>query len=1032
VVKKRVHELAKELDIESKDLINRASGLGIDAKSHMSTLEDDEVTRIRGAYQPRPGNGPSETAEPAPPRQEAPKAAPADAGLPRAPRGSNLFMPDHAESGAVKVPSRPPDRRFSERSVRPPGMVNQMPRTQQAGPELPKQVPFQAPPVQSADSAPVQRPVPPRQEEPGAQQPVQRQSDSRPPQGDRRPPGEAGRPAPGYQRQDGPRPGMAPRPQGDRPGYGRGPGEGYRPPGGAPRPDSRPGTSGPRPDFRPAGQGPRPDFRPAGQGPRPDFRPAGQGPRPDFRPAGQGPRPDFRPAGQGPRPDFRPAGQGPRPDFRPAGQGPRPDFRPAGQGPRPGQGPGPRPDFRPGGFGPRPGQGPPRPGQGGGPRPIPAIPKPPEPAKGTEKPKAPGKGQARPQSRDRYGDRRGAADEKQILNKIRTRGPQGAKRGPVREQRVVPMVEKKPVVIGESVTVQELAEKMKKSPAELIKRLLGMGLMATINQEIDSDTAILLAGEFGYEVEVKITPDQETLLMQEPEEDPANLVHRPAVVTVMGHVDHGKTSLLDAIRKTNVTAGEAGGITQHIGAYQVEINNKRITFLDTPGHEAFTAMRARGAQVTDVVVLVVAADDGVMPQTLESIHQAREAKVPIVVALNKIDKPGAEVDRIKQQLTEQGLVAEEWGGDTIFAPVSALKGTGVESLLEMILLVADMAELSANPSRPARGTVIEAELDRGRGPVATVLVQNGTLQVGDVLVAGAAFGKVRAMIDDKGRRVKKAGPSTPVAVLGFSEVPQAGDLFLVAPDEKVARSIAQRRGTRKRQEEMKGSARVSLDDLFKQIKEGQVKDLRIVIKGDVQGSIEALKQSLERLSNDEVKVNVILSGVGAITETDIMTASVSNAIVMGFNVRPDVNARRAADQEKVDVRLYRVIYEAINDVQAAILGMLEPEVREVVLGRVEVRKIYKVSKVGTIAGCYVIEGKIIRDAGVRLIRDGVVVFEGKLDSLKRFKDDAKEVAQGYECGIALERYNEIQEGDIIEAFTTESIKRELPNASASS
>ncbi len=948
MVKKRVHELAKELDIESKDLIDHLSGLGLDGKSHMSTLEDDEVARIRNAFAPRAA-APPPVAGPARPAKA---ASPGSAT--RGARGGGLFTPDQSESGVVKVPSRPPDRRFSERPVRPPAaMVNQASRVDQA-PEPEKAA--SSPPVQPEQ--PVQRPLSPAREEPRPQQHLPRQNENRP-QG--RPPG-PGRPAPGMQRPDGPRP----RPQGDRPG------DGYRPPGGAPRSDFRPGSPGPRPDFRP----------------------------------GAGPRPDFRP-GAGPRPDFRP-GAGLRP-----GQGPRPDFRPGGAGPRPGQGP--------------------RPAPGGGPRPMPAIPKPPDVAKGTEKPKPPGKGQARPQTRDRYGDRRGAANESQILNKIRTRGPQGARKGPARgEQRVVPMVEKKPVVIGGSVTVQELAEKMKKSPAELIKRLLAMGLMATINQEIDADTAVLLAGEFGYEVEVKITPDQETLLMQEPAEDAANLEARPAVVTVMGHVDHGKTSLLDAIRKTNVTAGEAGGITQHIGAYQVEINAKRITFLDTPGHEAFTAMRARGAQVTDVVVLVVAADDGVMPQTVEAIHHAREAKVPIVVALNKIDKPGAETDRIKQQLTEYGLVAEEWGGDTIFVPVSAVLGTGVETLLEMILLVADMAELAANPSRPARGTVVEAELDRGRGPVATVLVQNGTLQIGDVVVAGSAFGKVRAMIDDKGRRVKKAGPSVPVAVLGFSEVPQAGDLFLVAPDEKVARSIAERRGTRKREEEMKGSARVSLDDLFKQIKEGQVKDLRIVIKGDVQGSIEALKQSLERLSNDEVKVNVIYSGVGAISETDIMSASVSNAIVMGFNVRPDVNARRAADQEKVDVRLYRVIYDAINDVQAAILGMLDPEVREVVLGRVEVRKIYKVSKVGTIAGCYVTEGKIIRDAGVRLIRDGVVVFEGKLDSLKRFKDDVKEVAQGYECGIALERYNEIMEGDVIEAFTTESIKRELPSASASS
>jgi len=969
MVKKRVHELAKELDIESKDLINRLPGLGIGPKSHMSTLEDDEVQRIKESLAPRGGRP-----QAAPPRGEAAGGVPAAAGSRPPVGGGGLFVPDGSDTGVVKVPSRPPDRRVTERPVRPPAAMA---------------APKPQPPVEPAPS-----PAPARENP--------RAAVASPQPAAERPPAATMTPAPRA-------PQTPPRPVEHRPAFSGHAGPSPRPA----RPQSE-RTGGPgRSDVRPSG--PRP-----GTAGGPGQRPGGAGRVP-------GPRPDNQS-----RPGGYQGGQGARP-----AQGPRPDFRPGGPRPASGQGtrPGPRPDHRPGGYGPRPGQGPgARPGGYQGPRPIPAIPKPPEVAKGTEKPKAPGKGQARPVARDRYGDRRGAADENQILNKIRTRGPRDARdrRGGGPQGRVIPMVEKKPVVIGESITVQELAEKMKKSPAELIKRLLSLGVMATINQEVDSDTATVLAGEFGFEVEVKITPDQETLLMQEPEEDPANLVPRPAVVTVMGHVDHGKTSLLDAIRKTNVTAGEFGGITQHIGAYQVDVGGRRITFLDTPGHEAFTAMRARGAQVTDVVVLVVAADDGVMPQTVEAIHHAQEARVPIVVAVNKIDKAGADVDRIKQQLTEHGLVAEEWGGDTVFAPVSAVRGTGLEHLLEMILLVAEMAELRANPSRPARGTVIEAELDRGRGPVATVLVQNGTLQVGDVVVAGAAFGKARAMIDDKGRRVKKAGPSVPVAVLGFSEVPQAGDLFLVAPDEKVARSIAQRRGARRREEEMKGTAKVSLDDLFKQIKEGQVKELRIVIKGDVQGSIEALKQSLERLSNDEVRVRVIHSGVGAISETDIMGASVANAIVMGFNVRPDVNARRAAEAEKVDVRLYRVIYDAINDVQAAILGMLEPEVREVVLGRVEVRKIYKVSKVGTIAGCYVTEGKVTRDAGVRLVRDGVVVYEGKLDSLKRFKDDVKEVAQGYECGMALDHFNEIQEGDVIEAFTTESIKRELPNMSVSS
>lgn len=586
-------------------------------------------------------------------------------------------------------------------------------------------------------------------------------------------------------------------------------------------------------------------------------------------------------------------------------------------------------------------------------------------------------------------------------------------------------IEKKPIIIGESITVQELALKVHRSPAELIKKLMQLDVLATINQEIDSDTAILLASEFGYEVEVKLPVDLEALLMQEPEEDDSLLKQRPCIVTVMGHVDHGKTSLLDAIRQTNVIATEAGGITQHIGAYQVEHSGKKITFVDTPGHEAFTAMRARGAQVTDIAILVVAAEDGVMPQTIEAINHAQEAGVPIIVAINKMDKPGANPDRVKQELTEQGLIAEEWGGDTICVNVSAVNREGLKDLLEMILLVAEMRELKANPNRQARGTVIEAELDKGRGPVATVLVQNGTLNVGDNIIAGSASGRVRAMVDDKGRRIKKAGPSTPVEVLGFSETPMAGDVFVVVQDEKMAKSIVSRRQIRKREEDLKTTTRVSLDDLFKRIQEGQIKELSIIVKADVQGSVEVLRQALERLNTGEVKVNIIHGGVGAISETDIMLASASNAIIIGFNVRPDVNARKAAENEKVDVRLYRVIYEAIEDVKAAMSGLLDPEYKEVALGRAEVRKIFKASKIGTIAGCYVLEGKMERSAGVRLVRDGIVIHEGKLDSLKRFKDDVKEVLQGYECGLAFEKYNEMQEGDIVEAFTVEAVKREL-------
>ncbi|NMA13850.1 MAG: translation initiation factor IF-2, partial [Clostridia bacterium] len=500
---------------------------------------------------------------------------------------------------------------------------------------------------------------------------------------------------------------------------------------------------------------------------------------------------------------------------------------------------------------------------------------------------------------------------------------------------------------------------------------------------------------------------------------------RPPVVTVMGHVDHGKTSLLDAIRKANVIATEAGGITQHIGAYQVEINNKRITFLDTPGHEAFTAMRARGTQVTDIAILVVAADDGVMPQTIEAINHAKAAEVPIIVAINKIDKPSANPEKVKQELTEHGIIAEEWGGDTIMVPVSAKTQEGIPQLLEMILLVAEVGELKANPNRLARGTVVEAELDKGRGPVATVLVQKGTLHIGDNVVAGTTFGKVRAMIDDKGRRVKTARPSTPVEVLGFSEVPPAGEVFVAIADEKDARHIAGKYQIKKREEELGKTARVSLDDLFKQISEGEVKELNIIIKADVQGSIEALSQSLNKLSTNEVRVNTIHSGVGTITESDVMLASASNAIIIGFNVRPDTNTRKVIEAENIDLRLYRVIYDAIDDVKAAMAGLLEPTFKEVVIGRAEVRATSKVPKVGTIAGSYVTEGKITRQAGVRVIRDGIVIHEGKISSLKRFKDDVKEVVSGYECGIGVENFNDVKENDAIEAFIMEEIKREL-------
>jgi len=586
-----------------------------------------------------------------------------------------------------------------------------------------------------------------------------------------------------------------------------------------------------------------------------------------------------------------------------------------------------------------------------------------------------------------------------------------------------PIISKKPIKIGSSISVKELSEKIGKSVAEIIKKLLLLGIVATINQEIDFDTASLIADEFGIKIEKAIEKDDEELLLQEEEDREEDLKPRPPVVTIMGHVDHGKTSLLDAIRQTNVIATEAGGITQHIGAYMVNIDGKKITFLDTPGHEAFTAMRARGAKVTDIAVLVVAADDGVMPQTIEAINHAKAANVTIIVAINKIDKSGANPDRVKQELTEHGLIPEDWGGDTICVPVSAKKKIGIENLLEMILLVAEMQELKANPNKKARGTVIEAKLDKSRGPVATVLIQNGTLNIGDYFIVGNTYGKVRTMTDDKGKNVKKAGPSMPVEITGLSEVPDAGDIFITVNDEKTARTISEKRKEKYREEHLQSSQKISLDDLFNQIQAGKVKELNIIIKADVQGSVEALKQSLEKLSNDEVKIKAIHGGVGAITETDVMFASASNAIIIGFNVRPQPSAATLAEKHKVDIRLYRVIYDAIEDMQSAMKGMLEPEYKEVVTGHAEVRAIFKASSVGTIAGCYVTDGKVNRNNEARVIRDGVVIYEGKIASLKRFKDDAREVNAGFECGITLVKFNDIKEGDIIETYTMEAVPR---------
>ena len=578
------------------------------------------------------------------------------------------------------------------------------------------------------------------------------------------------------------------------------------------------------------------------------------------------------------------------------------------------------------------------------------------------------------------------------------------------------------VLIPDEISVGELASRMKKTAAEVVKCLMKNGVMASVSQIIDFDTAAIIAEEMGCKVEKEVVVTIEEKLIDTAEDKEEELVPRAPVVVVMGHVDHGKTSLLDYIRHAHVASGEAGGITQHIGAYQVQVNGKPITFLDTPGHEAFTSMRARGAMVTDIAILVVAAEDGIMPQTVESINHAKAAGIPIIVAINKMDKPDANPERIKQQLTEYELVAEDWGGDTIICPISAKTGMGIDNLLEMVVLTAEMADLKANPNRAAQGTVIEARLDKGRGPVATLLVQNGTLKLGDIIIAGTSVGRVRAMVDDKGQRLEKAGPSVPVEITGLGEVPGAGNTFNAVADERLARELVEQR---KAEEKAKANApiqKVSLEDLFNQIQAGEVKDLNIIVKVDVQGSAEAVKSSLEKLSNDEVRVRVIHSGVGAINESDVMLAATSKAIIVGFNVRPDAVARESAARNHVDMRMYRVIYDAINEIESAMKGMLAPKFREALIGHAEVRQTYKVSGVGTIAGSYVQDGKIQRGCQVRIVRDGVVIHEGELSSLQRFKDAVREVASGYECGIGIEKFNDIKEGDIIECFVMEQIE----------
>ena len=769
------------------------------------------------------------------------------------------------------------------------------------------------------------------------------------------------------------------------------------------------------------GDNPRP-ARPAGQ-PGQYGRPAGQQGGPYGRPAGQ-PGQYGRPAGQQGGPYGRPAGQSGQ-YGRPAGQQGGPYGRPAGQSgqygrPAPGQG-GARPQ---GGFNARPGNA-----AGSRQRTAElAVPMEKERVSNYDPNKKNYVRQHDPEhvSKGRKQQARGNSSQFNGYDDEPIRGGKRARaKKPSAQQMMAPIKIETAYMAGDTITVRDLTEKIGKSASEIIKKLFLLGNMATINSEIDFDTAQLVCSDFDITLERKQEQTAEAALVAEDFDDAEeNLQPRPPVVTIMGHVDHGKTSLLDYIRKSRVTAGEAGGITQHIGAYTVEVDDgRKITFLDTPGHEAFTAMRARGTQATDIAVLVVAADDSVMPQTVESINHAKAAEVPVIVAINKMDKPDANPDRVKQDLTQYGLVCEDWGGETICVPVSAVTGQGVNELLEMILLQADMLQLQANPNRLGKGVIIEAKLDKARGPLATVLLQNGTLHVGDSIIAGLASGKVRALINDKGERVTEAGPSMPVEIMGFDDVPSAGDEMIAVGDDHLSRQVADERREKIRASREATMAKMSMENLFSSIEAGKVTTLNLIIKADVQGSVEAVKQAMEKLSNDEVKIRVLHSAAGAITKDDVNLASAFNAIIIGFNIRPDASAREAAEKQKVDVRMYTVIYKAIEDMELAMKGMLEPEYREVLLGHAEVRNVFKITGSGIIAGCYVTDGKVQRNAGVRLLRDNVVVHEGKLSSLRHLKDDVKEMAAGYECGMSLEGHNDIKEGDVVECYIMEEIPR---------
>ncbi|EFM13103.1 translation initiation factor IF-2 [Paenibacillus curdlanolyticus YK9] len=968
--KLRVYEYAKSLNMSSKEIITILKRLDLPVNNHMSVMENQMVSKVEGFFR--------DIKQSAAVKRASESATVSSAATQRQPEHRK---PSAASEQAAVQPSSEPKNLIQDRQ----GTMNSIKTTTNTSNQQGDQ---QEPREEQRNSAQQPTQQAPRQQQSGQGGGGYRGGQGG--QGGSRGPGQGGQGGGGYRGQGG-QGGSRP------PGQGGQGGGGYRGQGGqgGSRPPGQGGQGGG--GYRGGQGGGQGGSRPPGQG--------GQGGGGGYRgPSGQG---GSRPPGQG--------GQGGG-GYR-GGQGGQGGSRPPGQG-----------GGRPGGF-----------GGGGSQGSAPRTGAPSGTSRATDSRSGQGarpsdnsgnnwaSRKTKPGGNNNNGSRRFDDGKGGNFRGGNARGGKGGRNG----RGSVPQVHRekidntpKKIIVRGTMTVGELAKLLHKDASEVIKKLIFMGVMATINQEVDLDTIQLIATELGVEeVEIKIRVEEDQFETVEENDDESELEARPAVVTIMGHVDHGKTTLLDAIRQSNVTGGEAGGITQHIGAYQVEVNHKKITFLDTPGHEAFTLMRARGAQVTDITIIVVAADDGVMPQTVEAVNHAKAAGVPIIVAVNKIDKEGANPDKIKQELTEYGLVPEEWGGDTIFVNLSAKQRINLEGLLEMILLVAEVNDYKANPNKRARGTVLEAELDKGKGPVARVLVQHGTLKVGDAFIAGNSFGRVRAMVNDKGRRLKEAGPSTPVEITGLTEVPLAGDPFLAFEDERKARQIAETRATKARQSELTTTSRVTLDDLYKHIKEGEIKDLNVIIKGDVQGSVEALKGALAKIDIEGVRVRVIHSGAGAVTESDVNLASASNAIVIGFNVRPEPQASAAAEQEKVDVRLHNIIYNVIDEIEHAMKGMLDPVFKEVVIGHAEVRNLFKVTKVGTIAGCMVTDGKITRSAEARLIRGGIVLFTGKIDSLKRYKDDAKDVAQGYECGITLDKFNDIQEGDIVEAFVMEKVER---------